>query len=97
MHIKDYRASVPATTNQILDLLISGTPYKKKLNYPLNFVIKLDPVHLDFKKGDPMAPSLHIDAWLKANCMKGYSPLLSYNHFGFEDEFDAMAFKLVWG
>lgn len=97
MHIKDYRASVPATTNQILDLLISGTPNRPKLKFPLNYVIRTSPDHLAFRKGDPMAPSLHIDLWLKENCTKGYGPLISYSHFGFEDENDALAFKLVWG
>lgn len=96
MNIKDYRASVPETTNQILDLLISGTPNRKKLSYPLNFVIKTNPNKLSFTS-DGVTPSAKIDEWLRANCKKGYSPLLSYTHFGFEDGDEAMLFKLTWG
>jgi hypothetical protein len=96
MNIEDYRASVPAVTNQILDLLISGTPNKKKLSYPLNFVIKTNPNKLAFTS-DGVAPSAHIDQWLRDHCKKGCGPLLSYTHFGFEDGEEAMLFKLTWG
>lgn len=95
MHITDYRASVPSTTNQLLDLLISGTPNRRKLLFPLNYVIKTGDGKLAIT-GDIM-PATQIENWLKANCSKGYSPLISYNHMGFEDEADALLYKLTWG
>ena len=96
MNIKDYRASVPATTNQILDLLIAGTPNRKKLSFPLNFIIKTNPEKMSMVPGEH-PPSLLIDLWLKANCKKGCGPLIAYTYLGFEDEEEAMLYKLVWG
>ena len=94
MKIEDYRASVPAQTNQILDLLISGTLHRKKLNFPLNFVVRIGDQH----KIDPESTITDkIKPWLKNYCRKGCGPLISYSHCGFEDEVEAMLFKLAWG
>jgi hypothetical protein len=96
MNIKDYRATVPATTNQILDLLIAGTLHRKKLSFPLNFVIKTNPNKL-LTDGGGLTPSTEITNWLLGNCKKGCGPLISHTHIGFEDEEEAMLFKLTWG
>ena len=96
MHIKAYRESVSPTTNKILDILIEGSAHRKKLHFPLNYVIRVDDRHLIFTD-DARAPTLIIDLWLREHCKHGYGNLIAYTHIGFEDENEAIQFKLTWG
>ena len=42
---------------------------------------------------------IDMEQWVKDNCSSDcslYHPPMSYSYFAFEDETEAMAFKLVW-